>query len=68
MVKPRILSAWTPSKRRVREDLEMHLEEAEQQNFSATPSHGGAARRVVLDLSVPHPDLGRDAPMYRDEF
>ncbi|KAH8081633.1 peptide-aspartate beta-dioxygenase [Aureococcus anophagefferens] len=37
-------------------------------SFEHEVRHGGAARRVVLDLSVPHPDLGRDASMYRDEF
>lgn len=37
-------------------------------SFEHEVRHGGDARRVVLDLSVPHPDLGRDAPMYRDEF
>ncbi|KAK7240871.1 peptide-aspartate beta-dioxygenase [Aureococcus anophagefferens] len=53
MVKPRILSAWTPSKRRVREDLEMHLEEAEQQ-LEQQRREGERLRRVkdAFDASL----------------
>ena len=45
MPKPRIVSAWTPSRRRVKEDLEMHLAEA-QAALEEQRKEGERLRRV----------------------